>query len=443
MKKGLQILIALLVITSTASAQWVIDSVSMGAGYSNNIFYSLGSAGGIQKTEPSSNWHLAFSMNALDSASVMANQQGSLADYVKVYNIHRPVSDWANVALSDTATADTLYNGSAGWYQGAFNQINNASAFNYGWGTYNIVTHKIAGDSLFIVKTGNDFYKLSIDSLNPITYDWYIRLQKMDLIALPQAYTISRSSGYTNRLFAYFNLDSAQAYDREPDVNSWDFEFIQYPTYIQAGPNTSWRGVTGALHNRGRAVAEARNIEVDAAQADYMAMMPGVSGPAWINGWESTPYTEIGYDWKVFNMGTFQYDIPDSLSYFVSSVDDTVYQLQFLEFPGGASGNIKFRYRAMGSSPVAVTDYDVFAKASIYPNPASNQVNFLFNASKATEATLQITSMNGQTVYQAAKKVDAGLNAWQINTSNLTAGHYIVTLSNRDGMTYQKMTISQ
>ena len=64
--------------------------------------------------------------------------------------------------------------------------------------------------------------------------------------------------------------------------------------------------------------------------------------PAWLANWDKNPYSTIGYDWKSFNLGTFQYDILDSLSYFVAAKNDTAYQLQFLEFPGGSTGNIKF-----------------------------------------------------------------------------------------------------
>ncbi len=443
MKKFLQILVVTVLMTGTLSAQWMIDSVSMGSGYANNIFYALGSGNGVQKTVSSSNWHLAFSMNAMDSASVFANQKGGLGDFVKVFNIHKPISDWGTVTLNDTMTADRLYNGQEGWHQGAFNQIPNSSAFNYGWGTYNISTHKIQGDSMFIVQAGSWFYKFAIDSLNPLTYDWYIRVERIDAIGMPQTYTVSKSSGYQDRLFAYFNLDSAQAYDREPIVSSWDLQFITYPAYIAAGPNSSWRGVTGVLHNRGRAVAEARNIEEDAAQSDYMSIVPTFSGPAWINGWETSAYTTIGYDWKIFDMGTFQYIIPDSLTYFVAAQNDTVYQLQFLDFSGGSLGNIKFRYRAMAQNPLSVKDNELFAKASIYPNPAQDQVNFLFNAAKSTEATLTITALNGRTIFKADKKVDAGLNAWQLNTASYAPGHYLITLSNGEGVSTKKMTISR
>lgn len=439
MIKSLRILAILILVSASASAQWVTDSISMGPNYTSNIFYAFGSGNGVQQTSSSSNWHIGFSMNALDSASVFANQKGSLADFVKVYNIHKPIADWSTVVLADTGT-NLLYNGNDGWYQGAFNQIPNPSAFNYGWGSYNIASHRIKGDSVYIVRAGSNFYKLAIDTLNPLTYDWYIRVQKLDMMSATQSFTVSKSSGYTNRLFAYFNLDSLQAYDREPHVDSWDMQFITYPTYIQAGPNSSYRGVTGALTNRGVAVAKAQMLDVDDAESAYQT-----SVPAWLNGWHHNPYTTIGYDWKSFNMGTFQYDILDSVSYFVCAQNDSAYQLQFLEFPGGTTGNIKFRYRNVGVciNPVGVNDIKVFNSLKLFPNPTSDKVNLLFNTSKNTEGSIQIYDMTGRMVYKLNKQVKVGLNAWTLNTSTFAPGQYIIMLGDKVHMVQQKLIINK
>ena len=97
----------------------------------------------------------------------------------------------------------------------------------------------------------------------------------------------------------------------------------------------------------------------------------------------------------------------------------------------------------MTQNPLAVSNNEVFAKGSIYPNPAQDQVNFLFNAAKSTQATLSITALNGRTVYKSERQVDAGLNAWKINTASLTVGHYVISLSNGVGVSTQKMTISR
>lgn len=438
MKKILQFIAICLLSTNLVQAQWVTDSVSMGPGYSNNIFYALGN--GAQKTSPASNWHLAFSMNALDSASVFANQQGNSTQFfTRVYDINRPISDWANVSYADTLTGDLLFNGADSWYQGALNAIPDPSGFDFGWGTYAPGSHLFTGTRLFIIETGGNFYKLAIDSMDPFVYDWNFRIEPMSPAIPPfPSYTISRSNGYNDRLFAYFNIDSGAAYDREPDVNTWDFQFIGYPTYIPAGPQSAWRAVTGVLTNRGIPAAKANQIDVDDAMSDYQSW----SAP-WLANWEQNPYTTIGYDWKTFDLGTFSYIVPDSISYFVDAKNDSVYQLQFLEFGGSQNGDVKFRYRNLGPSPVAVQDFEIFGEAKLYPNPASAQTRLMFNASENTTANVIITSMNGQQVTKQVKKINSGLNVFDINTNNLPAGNYIITVQSDRGAMHRKMTVSR
>lgn len=434
MKKVLQLVVILLIAQGSVNAQWMMDSITMGPGYSNNIFYGFGS--GVQKTEPSSNWHLSFTMNALaDSGAVFANHQAG-NEYVKVWNIHRPMSDWNSVGLADTATGDVLLAPYAGWYDGTFNQISNPSAFNFGWGTYNISTHNIYGDSLFIVRAGGDYYILGLDSVNGFSSNWNFRTQKLDLIGMTQSHSVL-SSTYPDRLFAYFDITTGQFLDREPDVNSWDLEFITYPSYVQAGPGTGWYAVSGVLSNRGLPVAEARQLHVDTAEQEF------VNGTgSWGTGWENNEITTIGYDWKDFNSTTFTFDIEDSLSYFVRAQDGKAYQLQFLDFEGSASGKAVFRYREV-QFPVAVNDIQSFTKPSVFPNPAQNEVNILVNATVSTSAQLIITNLNGQVIYNAPKKLSLGLNAWTFDASQLPAGNYVISISNVEGATHQKLTITK
>lgn len=439
MKKVLQVLAVLIIISCTVSAQWVTDSVTMGPGYSNNIFYGMGS--GVQKTSSATDWHLAFSMNALDSASVFVNQRGNSTVFdTRVYDVARPISDWANVSYSDTLTGTLLYNGSDSWHQGALNGTPAPSVFDFGWGTYSPVTHLFTGTRLFIIETGGDFYKLAIDSMNPFDYNWFFRLESLAPSMPPTAsFTVSKSNGFNDRLFAYFNIDSGVAHDREPDVNTWDLEFIGYPTYIAAGPQSAWRAVTGVLTNRGTSVAKADMIDVDDAMTAYQ----GWAAP-WITDWENNSYTTIGYDWKTFNLGTFSYLVPDSISYFVCGKNDTVYQLQFLEFGGTQNGNIKFRHRNLGvCTPVAVNDISVFGEAVLYPNPSNNQTRLMFNASGNTNATLSIVGMNGQVIFKSVKNVTSGLNVFDINTSNISVGNYVINLQSDRGIMHKKMTVSR
>ena len=57
-------------ICSNVMAQnpWVNDSVSMGTGSGNDVYYSMST--GTVKSENNKNWHLAFSMKAGDSSAI-------------------------------------------------------------------------------------------------------------------------------------------------------------------------------------------------------------------------------------------------------------------------------------------------------------------------------------------------------------------------------------
>ena len=52
--------------------------------------------------------------------------------------------------------------------------------------------------------------------------------------------------------------------------------------------------------------------------------------------------TEIGYDWKEFNMGTYQWMLDEDRMYFAKDKNEEVYKIVFTGFEGSASGNITF-----------------------------------------------------------------------------------------------------
>ena len=55
----------LLLSVSETSAQWVSDSIQMGPGYRNEVFYSLG--GGNQGNSPLMDWELAHTQVKMDN----------------------------------------------------------------------------------------------------------------------------------------------------------------------------------------------------------------------------------------------------------------------------------------------------------------------------------------------------------------------------------------
>lgn len=438
MKQILSILFLLTLASFGASGQaWTNDTITMNPGLSQNVYYQMSSNGSV-KNEPSTNWHLALSLSISDSASIFANH-GAGNEFTKVYNIHKAAADWNNIVLGDTANADALYNGSESWHQGAFNDNPNPSGFHFGWGVYNPADNVIRGDSVFIVRTGTAHYKFMVDSLvSQAPYTWHLRVQKFDLIGMTQTYTVVGAPTYSDRLFAYFNLDSGQDLDREPAIDDWDLVFTTYPEEVFGGPppqQLALYAVTGALSNKGILVSEVQNMDVDDAFNDGYNQF-----------WNAPPakaINTIGWDWKNPPMGPppAAYTMVDSLSYFIKNKANDIYQLQFLGYGGSTTGEIIFRKRLLGSV-VAVNDVNnQIEDYKLFPNPANASANLVFTANEAAMANVTIYDFNGRAVKSMNKQASNGLNAWNINTSELANGTYIIHLSVGDGFVKEKMTI--
>jgi len=70
-------------------------------------------------------------------------------------------SDWESVDTVGMNSWKVLYNSPENWEDGAFNR--NATGHpDYGWGVYNTVTHNVTGDSIYVIKVGNELKKLWI-----------------------------------------------------------------------------------------------------------------------------------------------------------------------------------------------------------------------------------------------------------------------------------------
>jgi hypothetical protein len=60
MKKRLLSILSLLISQVAIAQTWVFDSVSTGASYANDVYYSM--SNGTTKTVANNNWHIAFQM---------------------------------------------------------------------------------------------------------------------------------------------------------------------------------------------------------------------------------------------------------------------------------------------------------------------------------------------------------------------------------------------
>ena len=290
------------------------ETISMGAGYVNDIYYRL--SDGLTTTVARANWDIAFSVSTREAAILANNSSGvTLKAFPTTPN-------WTWASAIDTAGYSTwasLTNSDTTWAEGAFNM--NATVHpNYGWGVYNEVTHNLTGAALYLVKTRNGAVKkIFID--NKISVDQKYTFKYADLNGSNEkVVTLTRAGKKKN--FMYYSLDTNAEVDREPETDKWDIVFTKY---IDKTINYT---VTGVLQNVGVTAQESTDV-------DPLSEVMPTSGFL-------TAISVIGSDWKSFSMDTFQYTVDDTRVFFVKDQNDMVHRIKFTAFEGSQTGNLSF-----------------------------------------------------------------------------------------------------
>jgi Secretion system C-terminal sorting domain len=410
MIKKFTTILAMAFASYAANAQmWVTDSVQMGAGRINDVYYHLGT--GIVKTESNKNWFLALGTKG-QTAGAFVNSPNS----VVCLNPHRGIADWASISLADTATAADQLNMDTSWTVGALNRGANASdPFDFGFGTYNLTAHTVFGDSIFIIKQGNSFYKLAIDSVFG-NNNWAIRLGGLSLPIPTVSYVFNKAPKYTNSNFIYINATSMGLADttREPANNTWDVVITEYKRLVNNIPYT----VVGILGNGKVSSAMVQGVNVDVVAASYNTAA------------YSNTINNIGSDWKFFNGSAYVYD--SLQSYLVQSNDSNYYQIRFKD--GAfvkANGFVRFDKRRV-SAPMAISQINNNATSfGVYPNPAAADVMISLESKEATAAQIIITNIQGKTIFAKPITINQGLNAFSMPTAQIATGNYIISIKGK------------
>lgn len=292
------------------------ETVSMGADYVNDVYYSL--SNGIVAEVPRKNWDIAFSVGAM-SSSILINDGAGVE--LKVYPTDAGWQ-WANSI--DTAGYhewELLYNSNESWEEAAFGQ--NATGHpNYGWGEYNETTHNVEGVAMYIIKLPNDEYKrIFIELKGAMTQQYSFKYSDLD--GSNEVSETINFAGNTANYIYYSITDEAVVADREPDASTWDLLFTKYiDTSIPYN-------VTGIKQNIGVEVIDEDNV-LDLTIETYLASE------------FDDNMTEIGSDWKDFDMGSFQYVVDSDRMYFVKGKDEKNYKIVFTGVEGSSTGNFMF-----------------------------------------------------------------------------------------------------
>lgn len=379
------------------------DTLSMYPGYSNDIYYSM--TNGEIANIPRAGWDIAFYTNAF-SAGIIINEGFG----VELYSYpNGDTADWATVDTTGLSTWTPLYNSPELWEDGAFN-VGATGHPDYGWGVYNMVTHSVVGDSLYIIKTSEGNYKklwivqkISVDNLYEVKFANIDGSEEIDapLDIKP----------YTEKNFVYYSIDNNNLFDREP-LEDWDIMFTKYIDFTQdMSGNMVEYLVTGATSNVDHFANKFTEVGAD------------------FDDWSSQPFDSlkntIGYDWKSFDMGTFSWVVDDSTAFFVKNTAGDVYKLVFTYWAGAGSGEF-----ALNKEMVSATSVDDItieeAQFSLFPNPASGEVTVNLS-DEVFNGTVVLSDLSGKTILReniTGSKV--------LSVSELDAGIYFVTIYNDD-----------
>jgi len=363
---------------ANTSAQ-AVDSIEMGQGYANDVFYSM--ASGVVKTEPNNNWHIAFSTGLFSSTIIINDGAPSGTAGVKLYAYpYGDIGAWDTITIDSIDTWTPQYNSPDTVMIGAFDR--NATGHpDYGWGVYNDLNHDVVGDSLFIIQLPDTSHiKLWIHKKMSMQNKYEIQYANMD--GSTDTTVTIEINPYTSKNFVYFSLETNDVIDREP-AEPWDILFTRY--YDDRIPYM----VTGVVSNLG--VQVARITEADTSFSCF-----------------GTPeYSEsrsvIGSDWKSFNMETFQYDVADSLVFVVKDTSGMEYSLYFTKFAYSV-GKAVFVTRAI-DCPTGNQDIKVINTIQAYPNPAEDDLFIHHNFQDAGTISIHVYDMTGRRVIENSAEI--------------------------------------
>lgn len=399
----------------------VTDSIQSGPNYANEVYYSL--KDGKVKEAPASEWQLAFSIGNFN----VAVRTNSAATNGGVTLYEMPGTDttkWTTFDTTGLSTWATPANSDIDWQIGALNQSGNELS-DYGWGEYNSSDHVIYGHRLYlaVVKSGSTMLYKKLWVVNKKMGTWNVRFANLD--GSEQNEVSIASSTYSTKNFVYLSLVNGTVIDREPAKDAWDFILTRYVGDIGGG---TFYPVYGILTNAGIKTAEVRGKEETTTTLSD-------------SGSFSSNISVIGSDWKNMMLN----GVTDSLSFFVKDIDGDFWKLVFTYIESGSTssgknGKVIFNKTNVTPTPTGIATIGNDVKGfAVYPNPANDVVNVLFDVEQAN-STISISDLSGRTLF--TQNVNGtGFQNTTVNLSSFAKGIYLVSVTNGTSRSVQKVAV--
>ncbi|HSG68041.1 MAG TPA: T9SS type A sorting domain-containing protein [Bacteroidales bacterium] len=396
----------------SANAQ---TTITMGAGYADDVFYSM--KNGVTGIAARADWDLGFYTSPW-SAGIITN--GGSGIELRLYP-YGDTSAWNSIDTTGMSGWPILYNGEDSWENGAFNR-HSLEHPDYGWGVYNTQSHDVVGDSLYIIKLLDGTYKKLWIVRKVSTENKYVfRYGNLD-----NSYEEERTllnNDYISMNFSYFDFASGSFFDREPDKTEWDILFTKYQAMQPQGVPYP---VVGVLNNVGVKANRFHPYTVD------------------FNEWYTLPFDSlkavIGFDWKYFEMSTFQWSIEDSLLFFVNSLENDVYKLYFTYFAGTSSGDITFNDELMSLSGFEENALSS-SSLTLSPNPANGHVNLKWNGNYNGEVNIRVFDLGGKELINNHVVSTGNAIQHRLDLGQLNRGMYIVSIIAGNEVINEKLVI--
>lgn len=321
-KKVLYVLLSILILSCEKEKvddienQSIIDSISLGKDYINDIFYSL--ENGEINSVANTTWDIAFATSMMN-ATILVNEGAG----VKLY-LH-PESDtskWNEIDTTGISAWQELYNSDSTWLIGAFNYGTNLYD-NWGWGYYGgpSTNHSVIGKRMYIIQLASGSIKKIFIYLKEGSTNTY-HFKFADINDNIIHYESIQLSNYSTRNFIYYSLVNNEVIDREPEANTWDLLFTRY------FDKQSIHIVTGILSNNNVKVAEVKGVSPELADTTLSVFSGNIS--------------VIGSDWKTYDWMTDSFSLINDLTYFVKTSSGKVFKLIFISNEGRSTGKITF-----------------------------------------------------------------------------------------------------
>jgi hypothetical protein len=389
------------------------EEILMGPGYALDVYFELGA--GVSEEVEREGWDLGF-FTTPESASIITN--GSIGIELRTYN-NGDTTDWKDVDTTGLSTWALLYNGEDSWQNGAFNRLSTGGN-DVGWGIRNTSTNDIIGDSLYILKLSDESYiqlwiERKIFSENKYEIKWAdldgnnVNSETLDI------------DNFLGVNFVYFDFESEDLEDREPESTEWDILFTQAMVLL---PQGVYFPVVSVFHNTNSPANRFYPVPLD------------------FNDWFTQPLeykkTVIGGDWKYFDLTAFQWNLVDSLVFFTEALDGNIYKIYFTDYEGTSTGYIAFE-----AEVVSMVDVDELADEEIsfriYPNPAINELRVSLDGQEKGLYEIKVYDMSGrQLLYSRSQGQQEEL---LLDISSLKEGMYAVSVFQNGKIATEKLIV--